>query len=284
LYTIEIAVTKSRRHMYRVTNKHAWGLSVHNLRTGAQVASHRYPTTYQIAADHAALWVGGKHIRLYKDILNQPEILPFLCTEAVFETSFRVGDTIMCVFPEMRIDGWHVMTSVHTSRDTTPLYRITGTSRCRHTRKCMSAVHKSHTYVIPCHNLPVEQSRESRDVCTIVSLAPDHVCVGGGRLCSQTIATGDGCLYGINDHGRQITMFDPRDRADVSVLYADAQREYGLMKPRDVENGVLFMQYTECATELLELFDHRSCALIGTDIFVDYDDYLFCSRRAHTRN
>jgi hypothetical protein len=259
--------------MYRVLNN-GYSLQVRELRGGDIIRSHPAAHVNLVDSDHAALWTVGHDLHLYTDIFGDGRHIGPV-ERIYYNISFRVQDALMrsveCIddweYLRPATQGWCVSTKFYRVPR-----RVTGGTRMR----CRSAIYNGHTYVISRHYAWEEQSRESRDFCTLVTLpirSVDNV----------HIATGDGCLFLIGNGGRKISSFDPRDPAEQSVLYVSEDPRDDMGYFRDVPNGIMITQ-TLLTTfpRPVELFDHRSCAMIGTDIFLGYNEYLFCL--PHSRN
>jgi hypothetical protein len=121
------------------------------------------------------------------------------------------------------------------------------------------------------------QHPDSRELCTLVKLsAMDDMEYGS----SIGIATGEGRLYGhcADIYDREcISALDPRESDVAREVYRDGCI-WSWYDFRDVPNGVAVVPLCGQSDNIhINIFDERSCAMIGTDMFITYDEYLFCS-------
>lgn len=126
-----------------------------------------------------------------------------------------------------------------------------------------AATLRDHTWVLGPRGPKYKQTRESRDICTVVDLGE-----------SNNITIGDGCLYGIQTRGGKsiaITIYDPRDDSDPACVYVEDTivTEYSYNYARSTPSGILLEQLGRRDEKhhsdniLSELFDTRACALVG---------------------
>lgn len=254
--------------MYRVSSV-GDTLQVRELRGGDVIRSHAHKPAGLITTDHAALWTSYyDSLQLYTDICVTAKHCGNIAPSN-YKVSFRVQDNLMQIYD---VDFWVYLHPAAQGWCTpTKLYKISSLFGSR--LHCRSAVHNGHTYIIPRHYGWESQSRESREFCTILSL-PIWLAH------NVHIATGSGCLFLIGNDGSQISAFDPRDPADVSVIYDGSTEPYPIMAYfRDVPNGIMLTQpFTATTPRTVELFDQRSCARVGTDIFLGPNEILFCTQ------
>lgn len=145
--------------------------------------------------------------------------------------------------------------------------RFSGSSLC-------TAEWRSHTWVLKYTDWD-EQLPDSRELCTIVDLAVAPADDG------VSIAAGEGRLYGhvIRGIGQQlISAIDPRESNNAREVYSDGE-EWSRYNFRDVPNGVAVVPLKH-SLDHVNIFDERSCAMIGTSMLLESDEYLFCTRAA----
>lgn len=211
--------------------------------------------------DHATMWAySGDCVRLFTDILSAGrDIENRAC--AIVEEMFRLGDDLMCVN--------HGNNNVTMAPIWSPNASIL---LCEPSRRrnlyVYTAVMNSHTYISAWGT--VSQYRESRDICTIVDFR-----TSGDELTGTNISTGNGCLYGFYQSGTNctnISLLDPRQNAAPQIVYFGGGDTVEIASIRDVPNGTM----TLVDSHVVTLFDHRACAMIGTDIILGYYEYMFC--------
>jgi hypothetical protein len=128
-----------------------------------------------------------------------------------------------------------------------------------------AATLRDHTWVLGQRGPKYKQTRESRDICTVVELGE-----------SNNITAADGCLYGIQTRGGKsiaITMYDPRAGGDPNCVYVEDTNvvEYNRGYARSTPTGFLLEQLGRRDEKhpddyiIAELFDTRACALIGVE-------------------
>jgi hypothetical protein len=241
--------------MYRLAER-GKRLHVYLLTSDAQsppIRSHDEGDSVRIF-DHATMWsdAGDDNVTLFTDILSDGRIIENQACISI-EEMFRLGDDLMCVN-----HGNNITMSPIWSPNASVL--LCEPSRRRNVY-VYTAVMNSHTYVSAWGAGP--QHRESRDICTIVDF---HVC--DDERVSANISTG---FYPGSMNRTNISLLDPRQNAAPQIVYYSDCDNVEIPTIRDVPNGTMVLLDSHIVT----LFDHRACAMIGTDIILGYSEYMF---------
>lgn len=123
----------------------------------------------------------------------------------------------------------------------------------------------------------LSQHPDSRELCTLVNLNTVKARIDWGI----PIATG-GRLYGhVTCDARNVVIsaLDPRESGVATEVYAGGV-SYRFDPFRDVPNGVAMIPILDNNIEYhhIDIFDERSCAMIGTSMLLGSDEFLFCPR------
>lgn len=127
------------------------------------------------------------------------------------------------------------------------------------------------------------QHPDSRELCTLVNLSAMDTMKNGIDI---RIAAGEGRLYGhcADDNGSEcISALDPRESDAACEIYRDGST-WSWYDFRDVPNGVAVVPLCgHTSAHLVNIFDERSCAMIGTSMLLAANEYLFCNRAHDTQ-
>lgn len=177
---------------------------------------------------------------------------------------FVMNDGLYKAKVQKRGEYVHLINIFQTHK-TVPLCRIEPRAYKRHFRPLVAELNGI-TYMPNYDDIWGEQTRESREICTIVDFTSSADDVNSER--NAEVSPGNGCLYGV--YMRSILMIDPRSPAPPTPVYTDLSTWFG--QSCDTDNGLLI----DCDQDyhMVNIFDGRANAMIGTGTFLRNYEHL----------